>query len=64
MLWSRPEAKRVAAMPEHLRPIPRAEDEALDQRIRDLEAKLVANGWRHLMHHVAEHGRRIFDPPR
>jgi hypothetical protein len=39
-----------------------AEDEALEQRIPDLEAKLVAAGWRNLMHHVAEHGRRIFDP--
>ena len=56
------EAERVAALPEHLRPIPTAEDEALDQRIRDLEAKLAANGWRDLIRHVAEHGRRIFDP--
>jgi hypothetical protein len=30
-----------------------AEDEALEQRIRDLEAKLVATGWRNLMHHAA-----------
>jgi len=57
------EAERIAALPEHLRPIPTAEDEALTRRIADLEARLAANGWRDLMHHVAEHGRRIFDPP-
>ena len=57
------EAERIASLPEHLRPILTAEDEALDRRIRDLEGKLAANGWRDLIRHVAEHGGRIFDPP-
>jgi len=57
------EAERIASLPEHLRPIPTAEDEALTRRIGELEARLVADGWRDLMCHVAQHGRRIFDPP-
>ena len=56
------EAERIASLPEHLRPIPTAEDEALTRPIGELEARLAADSWRDLICHVAEHGRRIFDP--
>ena len=36
------EAERIGLLPEHLRPIPTAEDEALTRRIGELEARLVA----------------------
>jgi hypothetical protein len=57
------EAQRIAALPEHLRPIPTAEDEALTRRIGELEARLAADGWPDPMCHVAQHWRRNFDPP-
>ena len=36
------EAERIASLPEHLRPIPTAEDEALTRRIGELETKLAS----------------------
>jgi hypothetical protein len=30
---------------------------------RNSKPELAADGWRYLMQHVAEHGRRIFDSP-
>ena len=57
------EAERIASLPEHLRPILTAADEALTRRIGELEARLAADGWRDLMCHVAQHGQCIFDPP-
>src|SRR3954465_13977444 len=35
------EAERIAALPEHLRPVPTAEDEAVTRRIAELEAGLA-----------------------